>query len=104
MVKYSYQAGEKTGIKAFRNQSHDEFGQTELTWRHLVELIRYAYLSCLINPRDVEDNFASNQVRAAYAVRQFCKKEAQLARDNLFCGSKIDWFITKHKVESLWLF
>lgn len=97
----SYSAGGENGIKAFRNQSLDEFGQTEFNLSASGALIKDTlFIYALINPRDVENNFASqSSTRQQYAVDDNFIKRSSSGSDNLFWGSKIDWFIIdNHKL------
>ncbi|NCP66530.1 MAG: TonB-dependent receptor [Paraglaciecola sp.] len=97
----SYSAGGANGPVVFRNQTLDEFSQTDFTLSASGPLIEDTlFIYALINPRDVQNDFASQTSgRFQYAPDNVFIKRDSSGSDNLFWGAKIDWLITDdHKL------
>ncbi|MDO6838851.1 TonB-dependent receptor plug domain-containing protein [Paraglaciecola chathamensis] len=97
----SYSAGGARGPVVFRNQSKDEYSKSEFTLSASGALIEDTlFFYALVNPRDVENNFASQSSGTQqYAPDDNYIKRDSSGSDNLFWGAKVDWFITDdHKI------
>jgi len=102
----SYSAGGDFGPQIFRDQSNDEFGSMDYTLSASGAIIEdKLFIYALVNPRDVENNFASQSSgRQQYAADDRFVERNSSGGDNLFWGTKIDWFITDNHQLSLFAY
>ncbi|WP_102796311.1 TonB-dependent receptor [Bowmanella denitrificans] len=96
----SYSSGGANGVSIFRNQTQDEFGESEYTLSASGPLIEDTlFLYAIVNPKDVDNNFATQSGRARYTADDQFIKRSSSGSDNLFWGAKLDWYITDdHKL------
>ncbi|WP_337840778.1 TonB-dependent receptor [Rheinheimera sp.] len=90
---------------AFRNTTQDEYSAKEVTISAGGPLIEdKLFIYALVNPRDIQDDFASRSGSTQYAAdNQFIRRDSS-GGDNLFWGTKIDWLITDQHTLSLFAY